>query len=82
VLFSEALDTVPEWAGPLSFTDYFGIRHRHFRDQLADMRADVEARIDRRAGELTTSFGGDTNQAGQCAQSAPAFVLMGRFTAS
>jgi hypothetical protein len=80
-LFGEALGTLPEWARPLSFTDYFGIRHRRFRDQLADMLADAEERItvNRRAGELTISFGGDTNQAGQFARSVPDFVLKGRF---
>jgi hypothetical protein len=63
-LFGEALDEVPEWARSLSFTDYLGIRHRRFRDQLADMLADAEDRItvNRRAGELTISFSGDTNQ--------------------
>ena len=35
--------------------------------------------INRRAGELTISFGGDTNQAGQFARSVPDFVLKGRF---
>ena len=61
-------------------TDYFGIRHRRFRDQLADMLADAEDRItvNRRAGELTISFSGDTNQAGQFARSVPDFVLKGR----
>jgi hypothetical protein len=80
-LFGEALDEVPAWARPLSFTDYFGIRHRRFRDQLADMLADAEDRIiiNRRAGELTISFSGDTNQAGQFARSVPDFVLKGRF---
>ena len=80
-LFGEALDEVPEWARPLSFTDYFGIRHRRFRDQLADMLADAEDRItiNRRAGELTISFSGDTNQARQFARSVPDFVLKGRF---
>ncbi len=71
-LLRQALDTVPDWARPLGFTDFFGIRHRRFRDQLADMLADAEERIsvNRRAGELTISFGGDTNQAGQLAQRA------------
>ena len=80
-LLGQALDTVPDWARPLGFTDYFGIRHRRFRDQLADMLADAEERIslNRRAGELTISFGGDTNQAGQFARSVPDFVLKGRF---
>ena len=80
-LLGETLDTVPDWARPLSFTDYFGIRHRRFRDQLADMLADAEERIsvNRRAGELTINFGGDTNQAGQFARSVPDFVLKGRF---
>ena len=56
-LFGEALDGVPDWARLLSFTDYFGIRHRRFHDQLADMLADAEDRItsNRRAGELTIS---------------------------
>ena len=80
-LLGETLTVVPEWARPLGFTDYFGIRHRRFRDQLADMLADAEERItvNRRAGELTISFGGDTNQAGQFARSVPDFVLKGRF---
>jgi hypothetical protein len=80
-LLGDTLGTVPDWARPLSFTDYFGIRHRRFRDQLADMLADAEERIsvNRRAGELTINFGGDTNQAGQFARSVPDFVLKGRF---
>ena len=45
------------------------------------MLADAEDRItiNRRAGELTISFSGDTNQAGQFARSVPDFVLKGRF---
>ena len=45
------------------------------------MLADAEERIsvNRRAGELTINFGGDTNQAGQFARSVPDFVLKGRF---
>jgi hypothetical protein len=80
-LLGETLGAIPDWARPLSFLDYFGIRHRRFRDQLADMLADAEDRIaiNRRAGELTISFGGDTNQAGQFARSVPDFVLKGRF---
>jgi hypothetical protein len=72
---------VPSWARPLGFADYFGIRHRRFRDQLSDMLADSEDRItvNRRSGELTISFGGDTNQAAQFARSVPDFVLKGRF---
>ena len=51
------------------------------RHQLGDMLADAEERItvNRRAGELTISFGGDTNQAGQFARSVPDIVLKGRF---
>jgi hypothetical protein len=80
-VLAEALGELPGWARPLSFTDYFGIRHRRFRDQLSDMLADTEDRItvNRRAGELTISFGGDTNQAAQFARSVPDFVLKGRF---
>jgi hypothetical protein len=46
---------LPLWARPLSFSDYFGIRHRRFRDQLADMLADPDERvtINRRAEEIT-----------------------------
>ena len=60
---------------------YFGIRHRRFRDQLAAVLADADERVgvSRRAGELTVSFGGDTNQAAQFARSVPDFVLKGRF---
>jgi len=77
----EALGELPEWARPLGFADYFGIRHRRFRDQLEAMLADAEDRVvvNRRTGELTVSFGGDTNQAGQFARSVPDFVLKGRF---
>ncbi len=80
-VLGEALGELPDWARRLSFADYFGIRHRRFRDQLSDMLADSEERItlNRRAGELTISFGGDTNQAAQFARSVPDFVLKGRF---
>ena len=44
---------------------------------LAD--ADERVTINRRAGEITISFGGDTNQAAQFARSVPDFVLKGRF---
>jgi hypothetical protein len=80
-ILGDALEEVPAWARPLSFEDYFGIRHRRFRDQLADMLGDQEGRItvNRRSGELMISFGGDTNQAMQFARSVPDFVLKGRF---
>lgn len=80
-ILREALGDLPAWARPLGFADYFGIRHRRFRDQLADMLADADQRvtINRRAGDLTISFGGDTNQAAQFARSVPDFVLKGRF---
>jgi hypothetical protein len=80
-MLSEALPAVPAWTRPLTFGDYFGIRHRRFRDQLADMLGDANDRvtINRRAGELTIGFGGDTNQAAQFARSVPDFVLKGRF---
>jgi hypothetical protein len=35
--------------------------------------------VNRRLGELTIGFGGDTNQAAQFARSVPDFVLKGRF---
>ncbi len=80
-LLGEALGEPPAWAKPLGFADYFGIRHRRFRDQLGDMLADAEDRItvNRRTGELLISFGGDNIQAGQFARSVPDFVLKGRF---
>ena len=80
-VLEEALGELPAWARPLGFADYFGIRHRRFRDQLEAMLADAEDRVtvNRRAGELLVSFGGDTNQAGQFARSVPDFVLKGRF---
>jgi hypothetical protein len=31
-VLGEALGELPEWARPLGFADYFGIRHRRFRD--------------------------------------------------
>ena len=67
----------PGWARPLDFTDYFGIRHRRFRDQLAD--PDERITVNRRAREIMIGFGGDTNQAAQFARSVPDFVLKGRF---
>ena len=72
---------LPDWARPLTFGDYFGIRHRRFRDQLGEMLRDAEDRvkINRGIGELTISFGGDTNQATQFARSVPDFALKGRF---
>jgi hypothetical protein len=80
-ILGQALGDLPAWARPLGFADYFGIRHRRFRDQLTDMLADADQRvtINRRSGDLTISFGGDTNQAAQFARSVPDFVLKGRF---
>jgi hypothetical protein len=80
-LLAGALGAALEWARPLGFANYFGIRHRRFRGQLADMLADADGRmtLNRRAGELTISFGSDTNQAAEFARSVPDFVLKGRF---
>lgn len=80
-LLAEALGAPPDWARPLSFADYFGIRHRRFSDQLAEMLLDAEERItvNRRAGELIINFGTDNRQAEQFARSVPDFVLKGRF---
>ena len=80
-VLGEALGELPMWARPLSYGDYFGIRHRRFRDQLEAMLADSEDRVgvNRKSGELTIGFGGDTNQAAQFARSVPDFVLKGRF---
>jgi hypothetical protein len=80
-LLGGALGEPPVWARPLGFLDYFGIRHRRFRDQLADMLAEPDERVtvNRRAGEIMISFGGDTNQAAQFTRSVPDFVLKGRF---
>ena len=80
-VLGEALGDLPVWARPLSYGDYFGIRHRRFRDQLEAMLADSEDRVgvNRKSGELTIGFGGDTNQAAQFARSVPDFVLKGRF---
>ena len=80
-LLGGALGDVPPWSRPLGFADYFGIRHRRFRDQLADMLLDADERVtvNRRVGEITISFGGDTNQAAQFSRMVPDFVLKGRF---
>ena len=77
----DALGELPAWARPLTFDDYFGIRHRRFSDQVSQMLADADERIsvNRKSGELTIGFGGDTNQAAQFARSVPDFVLKGRF---
>jgi len=76
-----ALGELPGWACALTFNDYFGMRHRHFRDRLHAMLADAEDRVtvNRGSGEIAVSFGGDTNQAAQFARSVPDFVLKGRF---
>jgi hypothetical protein len=80
-LFEEALGAVPEWARKLSFEENFGIRHRKFSEQLAQMLGEAEERIavNRKSGEITINFGGDTNQAAQFARGVPDFVLRGRF---
>ena len=72
---------MPDWAKPLTYSGYFVIRHRRFRDQLDEMLRDADDRVtvNRTAGELTISFGGDTNQATQFTRSVPDFVLKGRF---
>jgi hypothetical protein len=44
-LLGIALGDPPVWARPLGFWDYFGIRHRRFRDQLTDMLADPDERV-------------------------------------
>jgi hypothetical protein len=80
-VLGEALGDLPAWARPLGFNDYFGIRHRRFRDHLEAMLGDAEDRvtINRRTGEVAVSFGGDNNQAAQFARSVPDFALKGRF---
>ncbi len=80
-LLGEALGELPAWARALTYGDYFDIRHRRFRDQLGEMLRDDDDRvmINRQAGELTISFGGDTTQAAQFARSVPDFTLKGRF---
>ncbi len=80
-VLGEALGELPDWARPLAFADYFGFRHQRFSDQLAVMMTGAEDRVNvnRRAGELTIGFAGDTNQAAQFARSVPDFVLKGRF---
>jgi hypothetical protein len=77
----DALGDLPSWARPLAFDDYFGIRHRRFRDQLRDMLdgADDRISVNRPGNELVISFGGDTNQAAQFARSVPDFALKERF---
>jgi hypothetical protein len=80
-VLEEALGPLPDWARPLDFNAYFGIRHRRFRDQLEAMLAGGEDRVtvNRRSGEVVVSFAGDTNQAAQFARSVPDFALKGRF---
>ncbi len=80
-IFGEFLGTTPAWARPLSFHDYFGIRHRKFSEQLATMLAESEERVvvNRKTREISINFGGDTNQANQFAKTVPDFVLKGRF---
>ncbi|MDQ2901315.1 MAG: phospholipase D family protein [Acidobacteriota bacterium] len=80
-IFEEYLGAAPGWARPLSFHDYFGIRHRKFSEQLATMLAESEDRlvVNRKSREISINFGGDTNQANQFAKTVPDFVLKGRF---
>ncbi len=80
-IFEEYLGATPAWARPLSFHDYFGIRHRKFSEQLATMLAESEDRvvINRKTREISINFGGDTNQANQFSKTVPDFVLKGRF---
>ena len=80
-VLAEALGELPPWARSLRRDDYFGIRHRRFREQLEALRAGGEGRVaeNRKTGELTVSFGGDTNQATQFTRGVPDFVLKGRF---
>jgi hypothetical protein len=80
-LFEEFLGSAPPWARPLSFHDFFGIRHRKFSEQLSVMLAESEDRVivNRKTREITINFGGDTNQANQFAKTVPDFVLKGRF---
>ena len=80
-LLGEALGDLPDWARPLSFADYFGIRHRRFRDQLADMLARCRGARQRQPArrrahdQLWRRY-----QSGrQFARSVPDFVLKGRF---
>ena len=44
-VLEEALGGMPDWARELGFADYFGNRHRRFRDQLEAMLADAEDRV-------------------------------------
>lgn len=80
-LFEEALGAIPEWARAISFHDNFGIRHRKFSEQLQQILAEAEDRIEvnRKTAEIVIQFGGDTNQAAQFAKGVPDFVLKGRF---
>ena len=43
------------------------------------VNAEDRVTVNRKLGELTIGFGGDTNQAAQFARSVPDFVLKGRF---
>ena len=44
-VLGEALGELPDWAKLLTYGDYFGIRHRRFRDQLGDMLRDADDRV-------------------------------------
>jgi hypothetical protein len=64
----------------LEFEDYFGIRHRRFRDQLAALQREGGGRltVERQSGEVRIDFAGDMRQAEQFAKSVPDFILKGR----
>jgi hypothetical protein len=74
-VLGKALDVLPSWACPLRSSDYFGMRHRLFTDQLQELIADDRTTANQRARELIVDFGEDMQQARQFARGAPDFVF-------
>jgi hypothetical protein len=83
-LMADCLGNAPAWMTPVTNTERLAMNDRPLLDQLNDIAANHDDRmvINRRAGELTASFGGDNVQANNFEKLVPAFALKRRFADS
>jgi hypothetical protein len=83
-LIGEQLKTIPLWMTSVTNADRLAMNDRPLLDQLNDIAANHEERINinRSAGELTLNFGGDNAQANNFEKLVPAFALKRRFADS